>query len=81
MKRRRSAPLRHRLFLVLVVITAAAFIWPWYAHIRPALPLIFGLPRPFAWLIAWVLILFLGLLIVYLLDRRAGKLDEGAASR
>ncbi len=69
--RRRSAPLRHRLFMVIVVVTAAAFVWPWYARIDRALPLVFSLPRPFAWLIGWVLFLFLSLLVVYLLDRRA----------
>jgi hypothetical protein len=68
---RRSAPLRHRLFLCLVFVTAAAFIWPWYASVDHALPLIVGLPRPFAWLIIWVLVLFAGLLVVYMLDRRA----------
>ncbi len=57
--------LRRLLFLGVLMAAAVALIWPVYALVAQPLPLIFGLPMPLAWIVAWLLIVMGALVWLY----------------
>jgi hypothetical protein len=61
---------RRLLFLALAVTAACAVIWPIYPLATSARPFVLGLPFSLAWLIGWLLLIFVGLVGLYRHDRR-----------
>lgn len=66
---------RHRNYLLFFVIALVALIWPGLAIVSDPAPLVIGLPLPLAWIIAWLMLLFLVLIRLYRADTRNGR-DE-----
>lgn len=67
-----AAVRRRRLIFLAVWLTAAAMLlWPIFPIFSGVEPLILGLPLGFAWAVAAVLVVFFGLLWLYL-----GEVDE-----
>lgn len=58
-------------FVVILLITSLAVIWPGHAIFASAAPLIFGFPLSFAWIILWVIIGFVAMLGLYLTDEHS----------
>lgn len=56
------------IFVVVLLITSLAVIWPGHAIFSSATPLTFGFPLSFAWIILWVIIGFAAMLGLYLTD-------------
>ena len=66
------------IFLIVIILTSVAIIWPGHAIFSSATPLIFGFPLSFAWIILWVIIGFAALLGLYLTDsHHDGDEDDG----
>lgn len=71
----KSPPIRRSriLFLIVMILTTLAIIWPGHAIFSSATPLIFGFPLSFAWIILWVIIGFVALVGIYLSDEHEDK--------
>ena len=72
---------RRGLFVALGILAAAALTWPIYPLFGGVKPLILGLPLSLAWVLLWLLLVFLGLVGLYLGDEgdeapRGGKGGE-----
>jgi len=63
------------IFLIVMIITALAIIWPGHAIFSSATPLILGFPLSFAWIIFWVLVGFIAMLGLYLSDSHHDKIN------
>ncbi|MDX1590385.1 MAG: hypothetical protein R3283_00395 [Balneolaceae bacterium] len=62
---------RSRLVFVIVMSFAVlAVVWPGHAIFSDPLPLIFGFPLSFAWVILWVLISFAAMTGLYVSDHK-----------
>lgn len=66
---------RRGLFVVLVMMAGAALTWPIYPLFAGAKPLILGLPLSLAWVLVWLILVFGGLVWLYLGDE-ASKGDD-----
>ena len=69
----RRAPLLA--FLGVTVVSGLALIWPVYplaGHIRPY---VLGLPFSFAWVVGWLVIMFVSLVLLY----RTEEVDDTTA--
>lgn len=66
---------RHVLFLIVLGLNFLALTWPGLALLPPLEPYILGLPAPLAWILAWLVILFLALLTLFLAE--GGEGEEG----
>ncbi len=65
--------MRHRyVFAVFYLLTVLALIWPVYAWFRGIRPILFGLPLSFAWIVVWLVLMFLAMVGLYILDNRKG---------
>jgi len=65
---------RRRLaFAGLLIAAALALVWPVYSFFAGTFPLILGLPLSLAWVLLWLLLVFLGLVGLYWGDRREGR--------
>ena len=53
------------IFIVVMLVTSVAIIWPGHAIFSSATPLILGFPLSFAWIILWVIIGFAAMLGLY----------------
>ena len=76
----KNTPIRRSriIFLIVIILTSVAIIWPGHAIFSSATPLIFGFPLSFAWIILWVIIGFAALLGLYLTDsHHDGDEDDG----
>ena len=56
------------IFVLVILVTSLAVIWPGHAIFSSATPLILGFPLSFAWIIFWVIVGFLAMLGLYLSD-------------
>jgi amino acid transporter len=64
---------RRRLIFVAVMLAAtAAVVWPGPAWFAAPRPFVLGLPAPFAWVVAWLLIVFGALVWLYRGDYAGG---------
>lgn len=61
---------------VFFCVVLAALVWPVYPLFADIRPLVLGMPLSLAWVVAWVVASFLGLLAVYLWEGR--RRDGGA---
>ena len=57
---------RHRLlFVAILLVTAAALVWPAYTLAADAFPLILGLPLSLSWPVLWLTVMFGALIWLY----------------
>ncbi len=61
-------------FVVVFVLVTSALIWPVYPVFAGAFPLLLGLPLSMAWVVGWLLFMFLALLGLYRNDGRGSHL-------
>lgn len=73
-----SIPIRRSriIFVMVILITALAIIWPGHAVFSSATPLIFGFPLSFAWIIFWVIVGFSAMMGLYLSDSHEDDVSE-----
>ena len=64
-------PRRHKLLLLVVLLTLLAETWPGYLVADRLEPYILGLPFDFAWLVLWIAVVFVALLLTFRADMRA----------
>lgn len=57
-----------RAFLLVTVITGLALIWPVYPLAADVRPYILGLPLSFAWVVGWLVVMFVALVLLYRTD-------------
>lgn len=55
-------------FLAVVLVAGIALIWPVYPLARSIRPYVLGFPFSFAWVIAWLVIVFVALVWYYRTD-------------
>lgn len=68
---------RRFFFLVVLALAALAVTWPGYRFFAGAFPQLLGLPQSLAWVVLWVVVIFVSLLGLYLRDRRLPEREEG----
>lgn len=69
----RASRRRHRNYLVFFVVALLALIWPGLALVSSPTPFVLGLPLSLAWIIAWLVLLFFGLVRLFISDIREGR--------
>ncbi len=57
-----------RAFLLVTVIAGLALIWPVYPLAADVRPYVLGLPLSFAWLVGWLIVMFVALVLLYRTD-------------
>lgn len=57
-----------RAFLIVTVTSGLALIWPVYPFAADLRPYIFGLPLSFAWVVGWLMVMFVALVLLYRTD-------------
>ena len=62
----RRAPLLS--LLVVTVISGLALIWPVYPFAGSIRPYVLGLPFSFAWVVGWLVVMFVALVLFYRVD-------------
>lgn len=62
----RRAPLLS--LLVVTVISGLALIWPVYPFAGSIRPYVLGLPFSFAWVVSWLVVMFVALVLFYHTD-------------
>lgn len=67
-------------FVAVVVIAGLALIWPIYSAVPPLRPYVLGLPFSFAWVVAWLLVVFGALVALYRVDEHDSASDENDRS-
>ena len=60
-------------FVSVVALAGVALIWPVYPMVSGIRPYIFGLPFSLAWVVGWLLVVFLALVALY---RSEGASDD-----
>jgi len=55
-------------FLLVTIITGLALIWPFYPVAADARPYVLGLPLSFAWVVGWLILMFVALVLFYRVD-------------
>jgi hypothetical protein len=58
------------IFVVVMVLAVLAVVWPGSAIFSSPLPLIFGFPLSFVWVILWVIVSFAAMMGLYLSDNK-----------
>ncbi len=72
---------RRRIFFSWLLAAAAlAMIWPVYPFFAGALPRVLGVPLSLAWVVLWLVLMFVALLGLYLGDAREAKAACSAAA-
>lgn len=56
---------RRILFLAILAITTLALVWPVYPQVATIRPFILGLPFSFAWVVGWLVVMFVALIWLY----------------
>lgn len=66
----RNAPNRGPLlvFLAVVVVAGIALVWPVYPLASSIRPYVLGLPFSFAWVVGWLVVVFVALVLFYRTD-------------
>lgn len=55
-------------FLVVTVISGLALIWPVYPLASGIRPYVLGFPLSFAWVVGWLIVMFVALVLLYRTD-------------
>lgn len=56
------------IFIIVSVVAFLPLIFPLYGLVDSPLPIVFGLPFNFFWIVLWILIVFTAVIILYFLD-------------
>lgn len=56
-------------FLAVTVISGLALIWPVYPFAGSIRPYLLGLPFSFAWVVGWLVVMFVALVLLYRTDK------------
>ena len=56
-------------FLATVLIAGLALIWPVYPLAGSIRPYVLGLPLSFAWVVGWLIVMFIALVLLYRTDQ------------
>ncbi|MEX0746485.1 MAG: hypothetical protein WD275_00705 [Rhodothermales bacterium] len=59
------------MFVVVLLLAGFSLVWPGYVPFSGARPFILGLPLSLAWVVLWLLIIFVAALWLYLKDSSA----------
>ncbi len=57
-------------FLAVTLIAGLALIWPVYPFAGSIRPYVLGLPFSFAWVVGWLVVMFVALVLFYRADER-----------
>jgi hypothetical protein len=72
-----SGTRRHRVLLIVVLLALVGSIWPGYLLGDRIEPYVLGLPFSLVWLVAWIVVVFIALLLTFRADmsevRGAGR--------
>lgn len=68
------------IFAAIVLVTAAGITWPVYPRFSGIRPMILGLPLSFAWIIAWLVVVFAAFVWLYRVEYGGGS-DETPEGR
>ena len=68
-----GASRRHKLLLAVVLLALAGSVWPGYLLGDRIEPYILGLPFSLVWLVAWIVVVFIALLLTFRADMREVK--------
>lgn len=55
-------------FLVVTVLSGLALVWPIYPLAGGIRPYVLGLPFSFAWVVGWLVVMFVALVLLYRID-------------
>ena len=56
---------RRLVFVVILIVTSLALIWPVYSLFSGIYPLILGLPLSLAWIVLWLAVMMAALIWLY----------------
>ena len=59
---------RRLVFLVIWLLAGVSLVWPVYALVADAFPLVLGLPLSLAWVVGWLAVVFVALVWLYRSD-------------
>jgi len=62
----------YSIFSVFFIICVLAVIFPFYAVANRVTPYIMGMPFSMAWIVIWIILLFIGLVLLYAWESRTG---------
>lgn len=65
--------MKNTLFLLYFVVCFAANVWPLATYANRIEPMVFGLPFFFFWGVMWVVLVFFGVLGMYLSETSSNK--------
>ena len=55
-------------FLAVTVVSGLALVWPVYPFASSIRPYVLGLPFSFAWVVGWLVVMFVALVLLYRID-------------
>lgn len=55
-------------FLVVTLVAGLALVWPVYPLVGGTRPYVLGLPLSFAWVVGWLIVMFVALVLLYRWD-------------
>ena len=56
---------RRVILLAILAITTLALVWPVYPQVASIRPFVLGLPFSFAWVVGWLVVMFVALIWFY----------------
>lgn len=60
-------------FVTVVVIAGLALLWPVYPFAGNIRPYVLGLPFSFAWVVGWLVVVFVALVLLYRSEETGGS--------
>ena len=61
--------------LIMAFLASLSIMWPGYPLFADVEPFILGVPLSFAWIILWVILMFIALLLLYFSDNKEEETD------
>jgi len=62
----------YSLFTIFFIVCILAVVFPFYAVGNRVTPYIMGMPFSMAWIVIWIILLFIGLVLLYAWESRTG---------
>jgi hypothetical protein len=73
---RSHATSRHRRGVAAVVLLATlALVWPVYPQVSSVEPYVFGLPLSLAWVVGWLIVVFIAVALLYRREEQNNEAD------
>lgn len=63
------------------IVAASALIWPVYAFVGTVRPFVLGFPFSFAWMIGWLILVFVVLVWFYRTEEPATRIEMDEAEQ